>query len=188
MRRVPTLLAMAAALGTTACVFGGGAAAPETAPEAAPAAPAAAAGPSRGAVAAQSPLDVPPRSAAARPAAGARPLFERLGGLPAITAVVGAFVERVAADERINGFFRGVDLANLKRLLTEQICQATGGPCAYSGRDMPTAHRGLGLTDAHFDALVEDLVAALNQFHVPAAEQGELLRALGGMRSQIVGQ
>ncbi len=121
------------------------------------------------------------------PAAAGPSLFTRLGGLDAIRAVVDAFHARIMADGRINAFFRGVDDANLRRLLVEQICQATGGPCTYSGRSMRAAHTGMNLTDAHFNALVEDLVAALNQFNVPAREQQELLGALGGMRRDIVG-
>lgn len=171
MRRLALAACVAAA---TAC---GGGAAPETTPGPAPAG-----GPAQ-------PLNLGLPPAAAGPAAPAAPsLYTRLGGLDAIRAVVHDFVTRVAADARINAFFRGVDLANLERLLSEQICQATGGPCVYSGRSMRATHTGLGLTDAHFDALVEDLVAALDQFTVPAREKGELLGALGGMRGEIVGQ
>ncbi len=115
-------------------------------------------------------------------------LYTRLGGVDAIRAVVDDFVDRVAADARINAFFRGVDIPNLKRLLTEQICQASGGPCSYSGRSMRVAHTGMGLTDAHFNALVQDLVAALDRFNVPAREKNELLGALGGMKGEIVGR
>lgn len=114
-------------------------------------------------------------------------LYTRLGGVDAIRAVVDDFVDRVAADLRINAFFRGVDIPNLKRLLTEQICQATGGPCTYTGRTMRVVHTGLGLTDDHFNALVQDLVAALDRYNVPAREKGELLGALGGMKPDIVG-
>lgn len=122
------------------------------------------------------------------PAGGGSPLFDRLGGMPAIRAVVDAFVGRVVADSRINSFFRGVDADDFKTKLSDQICQATGGPCTYRGRSMREAHRGMNLTNAHFDALVEDLVGALNQFNVPARERDELLSALGGMRREIVGQ
>jgi len=129
-----------------------------------------------------------PAPAAASSAAGQPTLFTRLGGMPAITAVVSAFVDRVAADERINGFFRGVDVPNLKRLISEQVCAGTGGGCRYTGRSMPESHRGMNITNAHFDALVEDLVATLNQFNVPQREQQELLAVLGPMRRDIVGQ
>ena len=115
-------------------------------------------------------------------------LYERLGGRDAITAVVDDFVANVAADKRINGFFAKADVPRLKRNLVDQICQATGGPCTYTGKDMRTAHKGMGITDADFNALVEDLKKSLDKFKVPAKEQGELLGALGSLKPQIVGQ
>src|SRR5256885_1222428 len=114
-------------------------------------------------------LSMIPGPAAAQDAS----LYDRLGGLDAIQAVVGQFVSNVGGDNRINGFFANTDLANLQRLLVEQICQATGGPCVYTGRSMADTHRGLGITGADFNALVEDLVAALDSFNVPAQEKGE---------------
>jgi len=113
-------------------------------------------------------------------------LYERLGGKAAITAVVNDFVGRVAADSRINGKFATADIPRLKRLLVEQICTAAGGPCTYTGRDMKTAHAGMGITGPQFDALVEDLVATLDKFKVPAREKNELLSVLGPMKSDIV--
>ena len=115
-------------------------------------------------------------------------LYDRLGGQPAITAVVDDFVGNVAADTRINRFFARTDIPRLKRLLVEQICQGTGGPCTYTGRDMKTTHAGMGITDAQFNALVEDLQKSLNKFKVPEKEQGDLLAVLGPMKPQIVGQ
>lgn len=79
-------------------------------------------------------------------------LYDRLGGRPAITAVVNDFVGNVAADNRINGFFARTDIPRLKRLLVEQICAGTGGPCRYTGGDMKTAHAGMGVTDSQFTA------------------------------------
>jgi len=117
-----------------------------------------------------------------------RSLYDRLGGQPAITAVVDDFVANVAADNRINKFFAKTNIPNLKRNLVDQICQATGGPCTYTGRDMKTAHKGMGITDADFNALVEDLQKSLNKFKVPDKEQGELLSILGSLKPQIVGQ
>ena len=115
-------------------------------------------------------------------------LYDRLGGKDAITAVVDDFVANVAADKRINGFFAKADIPRLKRNLVDQICQATGGPCTYTGKDMKTAHKGMGITDADFNALVEDLQKSLNKFKVPDKEQGELLGALASLKPQIVGQ
>ena len=113
-------------------------------------------------------------------------LYDRLGGKPAITAVVDDFVARVAADGRINGKFANANIPRLKMMLVEQICQASGGPCTYTGRDMKMAHAGMGVKGSEFDALVGDLVATLNKFKVPDREKNELLGALGPMKKDIV--
>ncbi len=93
---------------------------------------------------------------------------------------------RCAGDDRINGKFARTDVPRLKKMLVDQVCEATGGPCTYSGRGMPETHDGMGVTAGEFDALVEDLVATLDEFDVPKAEQEELLGLLGPMRGDIV--
>jgi hemoglobin len=113
-------------------------------------------------------------------------LYERLGGKPAITAVIDDFVARCAADARINGKFARTDIARLKASLIDQVCEATGGPCTYSARDMRTTHDGMAVTAGEFDALVADLVATLDRFSVPEPEKNELLGALAPMRADIV--
>jgi len=116
-----------------------------------------------------------------------------LGGLPAIKAVVDQFVANVGADKRINKFFTAtvadpMRLATFKTNLVNLICQGTGGPCKYTGKSMKEAHKGMGITDADFNALVGDLVAALNKFKVKAQDQKDLLAILGPMKPDIVGQ
>ncbi len=115
------------------------------------------------------------------PAANAT-LFERLGGKPAIEAVVDDFLGRVAADERINAGFAGAHVPRLRTRLIELICAGTGGGCTYSGRDMKTAHTGMGVTNAQFDALAGHLVASLDKLKVPEKEKGELLAIIGPMK------
>lgn len=113
-------------------------------------------------------------------------LYERLGGLDAINAVIDSFVARCAVDDRINPKFERTDIPRLKKMLVDQVCEATGGPCTYTGRRMDETHDGMGVTAGEFDALVEDLVATLDEFDVPKAEQDELLSVLGSMRAEIV--
>ena len=120
-------------------------------------------------------------------------LYERLGGKAAITAAVDEFVARVGADKRINHFFKAAAadpkrMARLKTNLVNLVCQASGGPCKYTGKDMKTAHKGMGITNADFNALVQDLVGALDKFKVPAKEKSDLLALLGPMRPAIVSQ
>jgi hemoglobin len=118
----------------------------------------------------------------------AKKLYDRLGGKPAITAVVDDFIGNVAADGRINRRFANANIPRLKSMLVDQICEASGGPCTYTGANMLDAHRGMNITDAEFTALVEDLIKSLDKFKVPAQEKNELLTALGGMKPQIVGK
>ena len=115
-----------------------------------------------------------------------RSLYERLGGKDAITAVVDDFVARCAKDDRINGKFAQTDIPRLKSSLIDQVCEAAGGPCTYSGRDMRTTHDGMAVTGGEFEALVADLVATLEHFSVPDAEKAELLGVLAPMRADIV--
>jgi hemoglobin len=118
--------------------------------------------------------------------AEAKSLYDRLGGKDAITAVVDEFVANVAADTRINAMFANADIPAFKGKLVDQICEATGGPCKYTGKNMKDAHTGMNITDADFTALVEDLVKALDKFKVPEKEKNELLGALGAMKDDIV--
>ena len=113
-------------------------------------------------------------------------LYDRLGGKDAIVAVVEEFSGRCAADARINQKFARTDIGRLRSMLVDQVCEATGGPCKYSGRDMKEAHLGMGVTSGEFNVLVGNLIATLNQFKVPQAEPDELLGALAPMKGDIV--
>lgn len=118
-------------------------------------------------------------------------LYERLGGVGAISAVVDEFLTVVVGDNRINSFFTETisspeRVRLLRNNLIDQIGEAAGGPLTYKGLSMEEAHRGMNITDAQFNALVEDLVVALDKFMVPNQEKTELLTVLGGLRPQIV--
>ena len=115
-----------------------------------------------------------------------RSLYERLGGIEAITAVARAFEDRAAKDDRINQKFARTNLDRLTKEFVDQLCQDTGGPCTYMGLNMRQAHTNMGVTSGEWDAFIEDLVATLNDFNVGKAEQDELLDNLRPMRAEIV--
>lgn len=117
---------------------------------------------------------------------GEATLYERLGELPVITAVVDTFTAKVATNQQLIPFFANSDLTRFKRLLVEMICEAANGPCSYSGRTMTEIHEGMGISNADFDALVAELQTTLNQFSVPATEQQELMAIMGLRRADIV--
>jgi hemoglobin len=127
---------------------------------------------------------------AANPANAEKSLYERLGGEPAITAVVDDFVGRAAADPKVD-FTRGgkydkLDVPKLKKQLVNLVGQLTGGPQKYTGKDMKTVHKGMKITPEQFDALAADLVASLDKFKVPAKEKGELLTIVGSTKTDMV--
>lgn len=118
-------------------------------------------------------------------------LFTRLGGMTAISAVVDEFLRIVVGDNRINRFFSttvasSARAAALRQNLIDQVCEGSGGPCKYTGRDMKSAHQGMMISDVEFDALVEDLVKALDRFDVPMPEKAALLGILSPMRGDLV--
>jgi hemoglobin len=133
-------------------------------------------------------LTLPSRASGAEPPSAApRPtLYERLGGGPALTAVVDETIRRGGADPRIKAKLVNADIARLRTHLIEQLCVASGGPCRYTGRDMKTAHRGLSITSTEFDALVEDMRQAMTVYKVPAREQGEVVALLAPTKPDIV--
>jgi len=117
-------------------------------------------------------------------------LYERLGGKPAIEAVVDDFLSRLAADPRLTNQqvkkrLEAIHIPSLKVQVVNQLCEATGGPCKYTGRDMKMSHAGLEITSREFDIGVEDLVATLNKFKVGEREKKELLALLGPMKKDI---
>ena len=113
-------------------------------------------------------------------------LYDRLGGQPAIEAVVKDFAGNVLADSRINKKFAKSDANRLVKNLTDFVCRATGGPCKYTGQSMKAAHKKMAVTTGEFNALAEDLVATLNKFNVPEKERKELIGAVAPLAKDIV--
>ena len=102
-------------------------------------------------------------------------LYDRLGGVDAIEAVVESWVARVGGDDRANGKFVRTDIPRLKKECVDQVCEATGGPCTYTGRSMQETHDGMAVTAGEFDVVMQHLGAALDELTVPKTEQDELV-------------
>jgi hemoglobin len=124
-------------------------------------------------------------------AAAEKPLYERLGGQPAVEAVASGLVDSILADNRVNKWFTHAaaspaNTAAYKAKLAQFICQNTGGPCKYTGHDMVSAHRGRHVTSEAFDAVVQDLIAVLDKLKVPQKEKDDVLAVLGPLKASIV--
>ena len=119
-------------------------------------------------------------------------LYERLGGVYAIAAVVDDFINRVMDDPRLNAnpkvdeAHHRVSRAGFKYLVTEMVCWATGGPQKYSGRTMRDSHEHLDITEGEWVSFLDDLHQTFNAFQVPEAERQELLAIVNSTKSDIV--
>jgi hemoglobin len=119
-------------------------------------------------------------------------LYERLGGVYSIATVVDDFIERLLVNDILNAnpaikeARDRVPKAGLKYRLTEQVCQVTGGPEKYNGRNMKDSHKHLNITEGQWDAMVADFKKTLDKFEVPEKEQNELLTIIGSTKGDIV--
>jgi hemoglobin len=116
-------------------------------------------------------------------------LYEKLGGGAAIDAAVDLFYRKVLADDRINGYFEGIDIdaqiAKQKAFMT----MAFGGPHEYTGKDLRIGHAHLvsqGLDDEHFDAVAQDLKTTLEELQVPKESIDEVLALVEGTRGDVL--
>jgi hemoglobin len=115
-------------------------------------------------------------------------LYDRLGGKEGVASVVDNFAKNLLADPRVNKLFKKSKdgLEHFKAALGEQVCELAAGPCQYTGKPMKEAHHGMGITDAQFDAVVEDLKLALDEKGVSEQDKSELFGALAPLKADIV--
>ncbi len=125
----------------------------------------------------------------APPKGATETLYKRLGGYDAIAAVCDEFIARLAAEPSLARFLVGLSQNSklrLRQLVVDQACYATGGPCVYIGRDMKTAHAGLGITENDWETSVKLLVASLDKFKVPQKEKDDFLAVISTLKQDIV--
>jgi hemoglobin len=113
-------------------------------------------------------------------------LYGSLGGREGIADLVDRFLRELADDRRIAHHFADTDIARLRRQLEDLLCELSGGPCRYTGDPMTDVHRGLGVSQGDFNALVEDLIAAMDAAGIGTGAQNRLLARLAPMRGDIV--
>jgi hemoglobin len=121
--------------------------------------------------------------------ASTKTLYQRLGGYDAITAVVDDLLPRLENDAQLGRFWanRGDDgIAREKQLLVDYLCASAGGPMLYTGRDMPTSHKGMGISNTDWDIFIGHLKATLANFQVPQQEQDDVLGFIDSTREGIV--
>lgn len=115
-------------------------------------------------------------------------LYERIGAQDGIAVVVDGFLGKVGADDHVNGRFANTDMPKLRALLIEQVCEATGGPCTYSGKSMLDAHKGMNIMESEFGIVAAHFATAMSDAGVGADDAGVIMGVLAGMHDDIVGQ
>lgn len=105
-------------------------------------------------------------------------LYQQLGERAGIAEIVEDLLYLIVEDERINHQFKGVDVAGFHRNLTDQLCELSGGPCSYTGREMRELHADMAITDTQFNALAENLILAMEENNVPTGAQNRLIKRL----------
>ena len=113
-------------------------------------------------------------------------VYQGLGAKEGINKIVDDFIPIVLADERINRFFAKLDKQQFAGLLSDQFCELAGGPCKYKGKDMYSAHDGMSISNAHFNALAEDLQMAMEKNHISSSIANQLVAKLAPMQRPIV--
>ena len=113
-------------------------------------------------------------------------LYTGLGGETGITEIVDAFLVELSEDQDVLPLFAHTDIERFREKLIELLCDTAGGPCTYSGDSMRDTHRGMQISRAQFNSVVEDLIRAMEREQVPVGAQNELLRRLAAMYEDIV--
>lgn len=113
-------------------------------------------------------------------------LYERLGAETGVAAISDALIDRVASDPVLGRSFADTNLVRIKKLLAEQICDLSGGPCHYSGDPMRQVHAGHHISEAEFYRMVDTLRAILKERHASVSTTNELLRLLAPMKRDVV--
>ncbi len=111
--------------------------------------------------------------------------YNAFGGKEGIARVASTGIDQVLADPRINDYFKTANIPHLKAMLADQFCVLLNGPCEYKGLDMKSAHNGMNLRDAQFNALAEDFQIAMTKLDIPFYYQNKLVAKLAPMERQI---
>lgn len=115
-----------------------------------------------------------------------RPLYQQLGGVEGIERLADRFVRELAADPVARGHFEGIDVRRFRTRLTEHLCVVADGPCDYRGDSMLEVHRGMDIDQRAFNAVVEDLIRAMESLRIPTPAQNRVLARLAPMHADII--
>ena len=117
------------------------------------------------------------------------PLYRRMGGYDVIAAAVDGMLMRMRGDPQFARFSMGRSEDSLRRarqLLVDQLCALAGGLCLYTGRDMKTSHKGLGITESDWQTTIQYMRDSMTELNIPQREQDEVITLWTGYKDEIV--
>lgn len=120
--------------------------------------------------------------------AHASSLYQELGEKEGIDDLMATFVLEIAKDERVIEHFENADIDRFHRMISLHVCELVGGPCTYDGANMIEVHTGMGISRSEFNAIVENLISAMEQQEVSVSAQNQLLDILADFHGEIVGR
>lgn len=115
-------------------------------------------------------------------------LYQSLGGIDGITRITDNFLYHIGEDDRVIEFFAATDIDRFHSKIIEHLCEISGGPCVYTGDPMSETHQGMAIGEVHFNAIVEDLIKAMDDENIPTRAQNQLLQRLAALHGEITGR
>ena len=113
-------------------------------------------------------------------------LYTALGGEAGVAQIADNFILEIANDERVIAYFEDSNVERFRQFFIEHLCMLTDGPCEYTGDSLIDTHVGMNVTEAAFNAIVEDLMAAMNKADIAISSQNRLLARMAALREQII--
>lgn len=117
-----------------------------------------------------------------------QPLYDALGRYDGITKITHQLILNIAKDERVKHRYKGVNMSKFKKDFTDYVCSVAAGPCEYTGDNMKAVHAGHNYTNTEFNAIVDDLILAMEQLNIPVTTQNRLLAKLAPTYKDVVYQ
>lgn len=113
-------------------------------------------------------------------------LYDALGQYEGINKITHQLILNIAKDERVKHRYKGVNMSKFKKGMSDYVCSVVEGPCVYSGDNMKLVHSGYNYTNTEFNAIVDDLILAMEQCGIPVPTQNRLLAKLAPTYKDVV--
>lgn len=113
-------------------------------------------------------------------------LYAALGGEAGLERIADNLIMEIANDDRVIDYFEDASVERFRQFFIEHMCMLSDGPCVYTGDTLVDTHVGMNVTQAAFNAIVEDMMTAMNNADIGIGTQNRLLARMAALREQII--